>query len=443
MDTNALWTSKLHIPPVRPGLVARPLLRAPLEAWTGESAAKWGLRFILVSAAAGMGKTALIADWARERGAVAWVSLDSGDDDPARFESLIKAAVNADTQILVLDDYHTITNPLIHQTVSLITPYSFTRDAQLRSVVLITRADPPLPIAYWRADGILLEIRDDDLRFTPEQADQFLRGSMDLPLTEEQVDVLARRTEGWVAGLQLAALALKGKRADAVQAAAFLREFTGTHRYIADYLIDEVLAGQPDEVRDFLLYTSILDRMNASLCAALTGLSDAQAMLETLEKRNLFVVPLDQVRGWYRYHHLFAELLRARLAAHESTETIRDLNRRAAAWHEANGAPEGAIPYALSAGDFESAARLMTGAAVGVMHRAEARMLLDWYARFPVEYTRANPRLGLQFGMAFAMSGQWKAAHQLLTAVESALGDDARPGRSPAARILDRQLPAR
>src|SRR6185312_11281893 len=322
---DVLLATKLHMPRPRPGQVLRPRLTARLD----EGLAR-GL--ILASAPAGYGKTVLLADWAR-RGEppVAWLSLDAGDNDPARFwhhavaaldrarpgtgervapllgppaptsfQSLVTALINDLTgqeALLVLDDYHVIGSPQVHESLAFLVEH---RPAGI-CVVLASRSDPPLPLARLRARGQLTEIRVADLRFTPAEAGELLQHAA-AALPDASVAALAARTEGWAAGLQLTALSLRGQD----DAAAFVAAFTGSHRYVLDYLAEEVLERQDEQLRTFLLETSVLDRLSGPLCDAVTGRRGSQALLEQAERAGLFLIPLDELRGWWRYHHLFA-----------------------------------------------------------------------------------------------------------------------------------------
>ena len=351
---DALLATKLHVPRTRPGFVVRPRLADRL-------APAQGGELTLVCAPAGFGKTALLADWARrDPRPVAWLSLDDADNDPARFwrhaaaaldrvrpgvaqqvaallqggglqpasfEAVVTTLVNelagvAEEVVLVVDDYHLIQAPQVHQSLEFLLEHL---PAQLR-LVLTSRADPPLPLARLRARGQLAELRERDLRFSPEEAAALLRTTVAPDLPQAAVAALADRTEGWVAGLQLAALSLQGR----TNIAAFVAGFSGSHRYVLDYLTQEVLDRQPQELRGFLLETSVLERLSGPLCEAVTGRADSQELLEQVERANLFLVPLDEVRGWWRYHHLFADLLRARLQQ-ERPEQVAGLHQAAAA----------------------------------------------------------------------------------------------------------------
>src|SRR5215831_8472685 len=330
---DVLLATKLHVPRPQPGFVPR---RRLVEALS-EGLARGR---VLVCAPAGFGKTALLADCARGGGRpVAWLGLDGGDNDPARFwryvvaaldrarpglagragplppgsaEGLVTALVNElaadpgpDEVLLILDDYHLVDSGPVHEWVAFLLenlPSGLT-------VVVSGRADPPLPLARLRARGQLAELRAADLRFTPEEAAGLLRVAIGAELPGAAVAALVARTEGWAAGLQLAGLSLRGH----ADPAGFAAAFSGSHRFVLDYLTDEVLGGQPARVREFLLETSVLERLSAELCDAVTGRAGGQAMLQGIERAGLFLVPLDEVRGWWRYHHLFADLLRARL----------------------------------------------------------------------------------------------------------------------------------
>jgi LuxR family maltose regulon positive regulatory protein len=237
---------------------------------------------------------------------------------------------------------------------------------------------------------------------------------MQLDLPPDSIAALDSHTEGWIAGLQLAAIAMQNLLVDKQ---VFVQNFTGSNRFVLDYLIEEVLSRQPENVRRFLLQTSILHRLNGSLCSAVTGEADGQGMIEHLERNNLFLVPLDQSRQWYRYHHLFGDLLQTRLLA-EYPGTPKELRQRAARWHEENGFPEDAVVYALAAEDFEYAAQIITGPAVNVARRGEATTLLEWYKAFPPDFVESSPRLSLHFGLAFALSGRWNEAETLLNKIQ-------------------------
>jgi LuxR family maltose regulon positive regulatory protein len=364
-----LLATKLYIPPVRPNLVSRPRLLQRLD--RGLSG-----RLILVSAPAGFGKTTLVSEWLAERRCPAgWVSLDAGDNDPVRFLSYVIAALQtippgvgegaqallrspqlpplesvltvlinelcsppgrgdaaSRPSLLAMDDYHVIEAPAIHSAVA----FLLDNLPPHLKLIVATRADPPLPLSRWRSRGQMVEVRADDLRFTADETAVLLNQVMGLSLSAEEVAALEARTEGWIAGLQLATLSLTGRPVE--RASQLIQAFRGSHHYIMDYLVEEVLERQPAGVQTFLLHTSILDRLTGSLCDAVTGQSGGRAMLQWLEKANLFLVPLDEQCRWYRYHHLFADLLRQQLQASQP-DLVPELHRRASQWHEQNLTP--------------------------------------------------------------------------------------------------------
>jgi len=439
---DGLLATKLYLPHPPPGFVARPRLLKGLD----EGLAR-GL--VLVCAPAGFGKTSLLADWARRgRRPVAWLSLDQGDNDPARFwrhviaaldrqrpgiaeqiapllhqpppsfDGLVTALINqlaaqpgADRAVLVLDDYHLIEMQAVHASLAFLLEH---RPAGLQ-LLLTSRADPPLPLARLRARGQLAELRERELRFTAEEAGAVLREAVGPDLPDAVVAALAARTEGWVAGLQLAALSLQGQ----ADVAGFAAAFSGSHRYVLDYLAEEVLDRQPDEVRGFLLETSVLERLSGELCDAVTGRSDGQAMLEAIERANLFLVPLDEVRGWWRYHQLFADLLRARLQR-ERPERVAGLHRNAAAWSEAHGLADDAVRHALAAGDATWAARLVEQHFDALFLPGESATVQRWLAALPAELVRSRPRLCLAQTFMALVGGDVEAIESPLAAAERA-----------------------
>ncbi|HEV2109213.1 MAG TPA: hypothetical protein VGR16_13200, partial [Thermomicrobiales bacterium] len=334
MSTSVLVT-KLYIPPPRPKVIPRPRLIERLNEGMDR-------KLTLISAPAGFGKTTLVSEWVAgcER-PTAWLSLDEADNDPARFltylvaalqtvatefgagvlgglqspqpppiESILTALLNEitalpDSFILILDDYHVIDAKPVDDALAFLIEHLPPR----MRLAITTREDPHLPLARLRGRGQLTELRAADLRFTPTDAAEFLEGVMGLDLSAGDIAVLETRTEGWIAGLQLAALSMRGRE----DVPRFIESFTGSHRFVLDYLVEEVLQRQPERIRSFLLQTSILDRLSGPLCDAVTGQEDGRVMLEAVERGNLFVVPLDDERRWYRYHHLFADVLQARL----------------------------------------------------------------------------------------------------------------------------------
>jgi len=438
--TTPLLQTKLHMPSPRPDLVPRPRLIARLD-----EGLRLGRKLTLVSAPAGFGKTTLLSEWIHGRAggpssrAIAWLSLDEGENDPARFiaylvaalqtveadvgagtlgalqsprpsplEGVLTALINqigllSEDFILVLDDYHLVTEQAIHDALAFLLDHV----PPSMHLVISTRADPPLPVARLRGRGQVTELRQANLRFTTEEAAAFLNARVGLNLSLNDVAALEARTEGWVAGLQMAALALQGQASvqDQEDVAGFIRAFTGSDRYILDYLVEEVLQRQPARIQAFLLQASVLDRMTAPLCNAVTGQENSHTMLERLERANLFIVPLDNERRWYRYHRLFADCLRLRLR-HDQPDRVPDLHRRASAWYEQQGLMDEAIEQALSAGDAERAAHLVGQVAESAMLRSEFATLLSWVNALPENLVRARPRLGVYQALALVMGGQ-------------------------------------
>jgi ATP/maltotriose-dependent transcriptional regulator MalT len=455
-EQDVLLATKLHVPGPRPGFVARPRLAARLDEGLARGV-------VLVCAPAGSGKTVLLADWARRGGrAVAWLSLDAADNDPARFwrhvvaalgrarpgagelagselgplapsspGGLVTALINelADQPgegetIVVLDDYHLIDAQQVHGSLLFLLEHL---PPGLR-VVVSGRADPPLRLAGLRARGQLAELRADELRFTAEEAAALLREAIGADLPGETVAALSARTEGWAAGLQLAGLSLRGQQ----DAARFVAAFSGSHRYVLDYLTEEVLDRQSQRMRAFLLETAVLERLSGALCDAVTGSGGGQAMLEQLERAGLFLVPLDEVRGWWRYHHLFADLLRARLQQ-EQPARVEALHRAAAAWHEEHDLADDAVRHAVAAGDPAWAARLIERFFDAVFLQGERATIQRWLAALPAGLVRSRPRLGLaQMWMAL-VGGHLEAAGTALEAVGQASADAAEEPFEPSA----------
>ena len=453
---DALLATKLHVPRPAPGFVPRPRLVEAL----GEGLARGR---VLVCAPAGFGKTALLADWARGGGRpVAWVGLDGGDSDPARFwryavaaldrvrpglagrvgpapsrssDGLVTALINelaADPGqgdvLLVLDDYHLVDSGPVHESVA----YLLENLPSGLQVIVSGRADPPLPLARLRARGQLAELRAADLRFTPEEAAALLGEATGQGLPGTAVTALVTRTEGWAAGLQLAGLSLRGH----ADPAGFAAAFSGSHRFVLDYLADEVLDGQTAQVRAFLLETSVLERLSGELCDAVTGRAGSQAMLQDIERAGLFLVPLDEVRGWWRYHHLFADLLRARLLA-EQPGRVQALHRAAAAWCDEHDLADDAVRHALAAGDAAWAARLVERHVETLLGRSEGATLRRWLSALPAESVRDRPRLCLAQAFGAAQGFQVEALAALLDDTERALamsGDE--PYWDPAGRAV-------
>ena len=446
-----MLATKLFAPPGRRHLVARPRLTGQLDT-TLDS----GHRLTLVSAPAGFGKTTVLGDWlahlaARQPHARAgWLSLDEGDNDLARLMAHLVASLNGagvgvdptvveslhpsststaltavvndltrageeapgEDWVLVLDDYHVIGAPDVHEAVAFLVEHL---PSHLH-LVMATRSDPPLPLARLRSRGQLVEIRATDLRFTPSEAREFLNRAMGLELSSADVEALEERTEGWIAGLQLAALSLRGV-AERGEVAGFIEAFTGSNRFVIDYLVEEVLARQPDRVRDFLVDTAVLDRLTGPLCDALTGRADGADLLAEVERGNLFLVPLDTERTWYRYHHLFADVLRARLHA----DQVPSLHRRASEWFAAHGLVEDAVRHAIAAEDFDRAASLMEEALPELRRTRQDRLLLAWVRALPEPTVRRRPVLSILAAWASMMAGDLDAVESRLDDAETAL----------------------
>ena len=340
--------------------------------------------------------------------------------------------------ILVLDDYHVIDSQPIDQALTFLVDHL---PPQMH-LVIATREDPPLPLARLRARGQLTELRAADLRFTPAEAAEFLNEVMGLNLSAEDIAALETRTEGWIAGLQLAALSMQGRS----DTAGFIQAFTGSHRFVLDYLVEEVLQRQPEHVRSFLLQTSILDRLSGPLCNAVTEQEDGKAMLETLERGNLFVIPLDDQRQWYRYHHLFADVLQAHLMEAQP-DRVSSLHRRASAWYEQNDLPSDAIRHALAAKDFERAAELIELAWPAMDLSYQSATWLGWAKALPDELIRARPVLSLGYAWALLDGGELEASEARLRDAERWLEPaDAQQRSSAKMVVVDeaefRSLPA-
>ncbi len=444
-----LLATKLCIPPHRSKIV----LRSRLIERLNEGVQR---KLTLISAPAGFGKTTLVSEWvAGGDWKVAWVSQDEGDNDPARFLSYIVAAMQTIEAnigagisgalqnpqlpsiellltsllneiaaipvsfILVLDDYHLIDSQPVDQAIAFLLDHL---PSQMH-LVIASREDPSLPLARYRARGQLTELRAADLRFTPAEAAEFLNRVMGLNLSAENIAALETRTEGWIAGLQLAALSMQGHQ----DTASFIRSFTGSHHFVLDYLIEEVLGQQPERVHTFLLRTSILDRLCGALCDAVLGdaFGTGQETLEYLERANLFIVPLDQERRWYRYHHLFGDLLRQRLG---TPRDISEYHLRASQWYETNGNSAEAFHHALSAMDFERAARLAEAAYPGADKFFQSAAWLARVKQLPEAVVRSRPELCFQAGRAYSGAGDPQTSEVHLRNAERALADT--PGQA-------------
>ncbi|MGO4859051.1 LuxR C-terminal-related transcriptional regulator [Arthrobacter sp. 2MCAF14] len=446
-----LLETKLHVPALRRALVTRPRLSDRLNRADEQT-------LILVSAPAGFGKTTVLTEWLAEPSAngrsLAWLSLDQRDNDPTLFWTYLVAALDTasnglgaealatlrspqsstedflttlinelqggqDRFTLVLDDYHVIESQDVQEGLVFLVE---NLPAQLQ-LVIASRADPALPLPRLRARGRLLEIRAADLRFTLEEAAAYFNGVMGLRLTEQDIAALEGRAEGWIAALQLAALSMQGR----VDVAGFIAGFAGDDRYIVDYLAEEVLQRQPDDVRNFLLQTSILNRLNGQLCDAVTGQNTGRAMLESLDRGNLFVVPLDDRRWWYRYHHLFADVLLARLMI-EQTGRIHELHERASLWHEQDGDIPEAVRHSLAAKDFERAADLIELAIPAMRKDRQEATLSRWLEALPGELIHARPGLGVAYAGALLASGELTGVDARLKEAEQSAGTTAEGG---------------
>jgi len=509
--TTPLLTTKLYIPPARPNLVQRPRLVEQLN-----EGARLGRKLTLISAPAGFGKTTLVSEWiqsmrravaptaamgsATPRTAVAWLSLDEGDNDPVRFLSYSIAALRTieaniakgalstlhtsqpqppptevvltslinelaaipERIILILDDYHTVDSSPVDDALSFLLehlpPYVH--------LVIATREDPHLPLARLRARGQLTELRATDLRFSPSEAAEFLNRATGLDLSAQDIAALETRTEGWIAGLQLAAVSMQVHK----DVTSFIKSFTGSHRYVFDYLIEEVLQQQSASVQSFLLQTAVLDRLTGSLCdavrfglsqsptsaertAALFGAEEesgadrvdaegsggaispsSQATLEMLERANLFIVPLDEERRWYRYHRLFCDLLRQRL--HQvQPDWVSTLHIRASVWYEQNGFAEEAIEHALRAEDFERAADMIEEYIDDIWQLGARTKLRHWLDALPVEVVCSKPHLCILHAAILFTGGEIDEAERRLQAAEQALAPDKIKLRGRAAAV--------
>jgi len=448
---ETILATKLYIPSPQPGAVLRPRLIERLNEGLHR-------KVTLVSAPAGFGKSTAVSAWVAGCGRpVAWLSLDEADSDPARFltylvtalqtiapnigqgvlgalqspqpppiEATLTALLNdiaavPDSFMLVLDDYHVIDAAPIDAALTFLLDHL---PPQMH-LVITTREDPHLPLARLRVRGQLTELRATDLRFTPSEAAEFLNQSMDLNLSEDDIVALEIRTEGWIAGLQLAAISMRGLD----DTTGFITSFTGSHRFVLDYLVEEVLHQQPERVQDFLLRTSILDRFCGSLCDAvlLDSSMSGRETLEYLEQINLFIVPLDNDRRWYRYHHLFAELLRQRLhgsvaeSPADAGSGVAELHVRASAWFEDNGLEFEAFQHATVANDVERAARLIEGQGMPLYVRGGAAPVLAWLESLPATVLNARPSLWVTFAATLSIVGQISRIEPILQAAEAAL----------------------
>ena len=446
-----ILATKLYIPPLRPHVVLRPRLLERLNEGLHR-------KLILISAPAGFGKTTLVSEWLGgcEQPA-AWLSLDEGENDLTRFltylvaalqtiaatlgegvlgvlqspqppptEAILTALLNdlstlSDQFVLVLDDYHVLEAKAFDQALT----YLVEHLPPQMHLVIVTREDPQLPLARLRARGHLTEVRAGDLRFTPAEAAAFLNQVMGLTLSAEDIAALERRTEGWIAGLQFAALSLQGQP----DATSFIRSFTGSHHFVLDYLVEEVLQQQPERVQTFLLRTSILDRLCGPLCDAvlLDASASGQATLDYLERANLFIIPLDNERCWYRYHQLFADLLRQRLhqsiasTTRDEGKSIAELHIRASQWYEDHDLELEAFHHAAAAHDVERAARLVEGKGMPLYFRGAVAPVLHWLESLPKTVLDAKPALWVMYASLLLVNGQTTGVEEKLQAAEAAL----------------------
>jgi LuxR family maltose regulon positive regulatory protein len=481
-----ILATKLFVPPLRSNVVARPRLVEQLQAGAQG-------RLTLLSAPAGFGKTTLLCEWIADcrlqiadynasnlnlqstiynlqSPRVAWVSLDAGDADPVQFwiyvvtaldqlypgagtaalaalqspqpppiEALLTPLLNALSSmpheaILILDDYHVIAAPAIHQALSFLIEHLPPR----LHLVIATRSDPPLPLTRLRARGELTELRATDLRFSAEEAAAFLMGSMGLPLTTHDLAALETRTEGWIAGLQLAALAMR----DRTNLAEFINAFTGSNRFVVDYLASEVLESLPAQLQTFVFQTAILDRLCGPLCDAVIGdwglgtrdrASDSQSpisnpqsqmLLEELDRTNLFIVPLDDERKWYRYHHLFAEVAQGRLLAQSGAIAVAMLHRRASAWYEGAGFVAEAVQHALAAHDWERAIRVIEQSGYVGIVRGQLQTVRGWLNTLPDDLVRSRAWLCVLHAITLLFTNQLAVAEARLQAAEQCMQAD-------------------
>ena len=456
---DVLLATKLHLPRPRPGFVPRPRLVSRLDEGLDRG-------LVLVCAPAGYGKTVALADWARRSGRpVAWLSLDAGDNDPVRFWRYVVAAVGParpgvagrllplfgppppssfdgpvtalinelaaqpgdGEAVLILDDYHLIDAGPVHESLLLLAEHL---PPGLR-LVLASRSDPPLPLGRLRARGQLAELRAAELRFTADEAAALLQQAAEgagTALSDADVAALTARTEGWAAGLQLAGLSLRGQ----ADTAGFVAAFSGSHRYVLDYLAGEVLDHLDGQMRDFLLETSVLERLSGELCDTVTGRTGSQALLERVERAGLFLVPLDEARGWWRYHHLFAGLLRARLQAGRPAR-VAALHRAAAAWHQEHDLADDAVRHALAAGDAVWAARLIEQHFDAALQQGQRATIHRWLAALPADLVHARARLVLAQAWMAVVGGHMEAAGIALDAAHRASAPVAEEPFEPSA----------
>ena len=446
MDTSLLKT-KFYVPILSLGMVTRTGLLERLQDCVN-------YRLILVSAPAGFGKTTLLSEWIHQIQPtihVAWVSLDEGDNEPLRFwdyfitaindiepavgetalaflhsgqqisfESILTTLLNDLTSIpgdfvLVLDDFHFIQSPAIHKDLT----YFLEHMPPGMRLIISTRADPPLPISRFRGKGTLLEIGADDLRFSREETASLFVEMGIKPLSDLVIDAMNTKAEGWVAGLKMAALSMRNK--DDLD--TFVSDFTGSQRFITDYLFEEVLQQQSEEVCTFLLQTSILNRLSFPLCDAICGRDDSEGMLSRLDNSNLFIIPLDDSREWYRYHHLFRDLLQHQLMKGTKKEQIKNLHRKASRWFEDNNLLDDAINHALAAEDWERAMDLISEPEVQA-RTTRSQVMLNWLGQIPVEVARTRARICMNYVYVLEGAGKYDDAERWVTHLDEIAEND-------------------
>lgn len=465
-----ILATKLFVPPPPPKAVLRPRLIERLDESLCQDQG-YGQKLTLISAPSGFGKTTLLSEWIPGcKRSVAWLSLDEGDNDLTRFLVYLTAALRTISAnigekelealqnpqpppteailtsllneiaafpsdfIFVLDDYHVIGASAVDNALA----YLIEHLPHQMHLVITTREDPDLPISRLRARGQLTELRAADLRFTPIEAAEFLSRVMGFHLSEDDINTLAARTEGWIAGLQLAALSMKGQQ----DIPEFIRTFAGDHRYIVDYLVEEVLKCQPEPIHSFLIQTAILDRLNGQLCDAVTGQPGGMARLESLLRGNYFIIPLDDNQYWYRYHHLFADVLRMHLMT-ELPDLVPVLHQRASMWYEQHGATSDAIRHALAAKDFARAANMIERTSLAITQTRQEATLLGWFKTLPEDLIRERPVLCNLYAGVLLQTGEMEGVETWLLAAEKGLtlpldGRD-RPDLQPAAMVVVNQ----
>jgi LuxR family maltose regulon positive regulatory protein len=471
---DVLLATKLHIPPLHSKLIRRPHLVQGLNAGIAQ-----GQRLALISAPAGYGKSTLLSEWvAHARLPVAWLSLEQEENTPARFwayfftalssipqlsqtagcenllqglhspnpptvQNMLTELMNACSQnegemILVLDDLHIITNSQIHQDLVYLVDH-LPRSPNGLHLVIASRMDPPWPLARWRGRGELTEVRAKDLRFSPEEAASFLNDVMKLKLTPRDISLLEQRTEGWIAGLQMAALSLQGRlTAQGPEGVShFIETFKGSNRFVLDYLMEEVIRQQPAAIQEFLDKTSILEQLSAPLCDALLGRQDSQLILEQVDKANLFLIPLDDRRQWYRYHHLFGDLLHKDLKQ-RAPEAIAELHRRASAWYAANNFLAEAIDHALDTGDVMRVNQIVSGNALAMVEHAELQEVLWHFEQMPEAEICSKPWLCVAYAWVKAyVNPNQEIGRVLQKAMESISGVEEAAERQHLTSHLD------